>query len=116
MSGKFSNDLQKMTVRLIYQLATLLKMPAVGVRIDQKRPSKPIVLYDKMDHHKFCELSISTFLSLDVEKAIVKGGTLDDLIQSKRVTSVVSPKWDMEPVETETIEQAMAILGLPQSK
>jgi hypothetical protein len=69
-----------------------------------------------MDHHKFCELSISTFLSLDVEKAIVKGGTFDDLIQSKRVTSVVSPTWDMEPLETETIEQAMATLGLPQSK
>jgi len=116
MSGKFSNDLQKMTVRLLYQLAALLKTPAVVVRIDPKRPSKPIVLYDKMDHHKFCQLSISTFLDLDVEKAIVKGGTLDDLIHSKRATSVVSPKWDMEPVETETIEQAMAILGLPQSK
>jgi hypothetical protein len=116
MSGRFSNDLQKMTVRLIYQLAALVKMPAIGVRIDPKSPSKPIVISDKMDHHRFCKLSISTFLDLDVEKAIVKGGTLDDLMHSKRVTSVVSPKWDMEPVETETIEQAMAALGLPQSK
>lgn len=113
MSGRFSNELQKMTIRLIYQLAALIEMPAVGVRIRSKSTSTPIFIYDKANDEKFVSVSISTFLTLNVAAAIAKGGAFADLLESPRFPKrPSSPAWDMEPLEVDTIEKAMTALGL----
>jgi hypothetical protein len=113
MSGSFSNELQKMTIRVIHQLAAMTKMPAVGVSLQSKNTSRPIFIYDKAHIENYCQLSISTFLTLNVAAAIAKGGTFADLIESPRFPKrPSSPVWDMEALEVDTIEKAMTTLGL----
>jgi hypothetical protein len=113
---EFSREVQKMTVRLIHQLAAVAKMPTVGVYVMTGNASKPIKLWEKPDRQGPCLLTISEFLRLDVEAAKAKGGTLAALFQSVRPKRPSSPDWGMEPLEADTIEEAMAILDLPRSK
>jgi hypothetical protein len=116
MNERFGREVQKMTVRLIYQLAAVAKMPAVGVYVLSQNTSAPIKVWPKPDlRGDVRRLSISDFLRFNVEAAIAKGGTFADLLTTARPKRSSSPDWGMEPLEVDTIEDALAVLELPQS-
>jgi hypothetical protein len=117
MTERFGREVQKMTVRLIHQLAAIAKMPAVGVYVVSGNTSKPIRIWPKPDlRGDRRSLSISDSLRLDVEAAIAKGGTFADLWATARPKRSSSPDWGMEPLQADTIEDVLALLDLPQSK
>jgi hypothetical protein len=48
--------------------------------------------------------------------AIAKGGTWLDLMETQDCKpSPSAPRWDMEPLETDTIEQTLTAVGLAKS-
>jgi hypothetical protein len=100
MTDKIASETQKLTIRLIYQLAAIAKMPTVGVHLSSRRTSQPIVIWEKPNiTGNMRQLTIWQFLSLDVTAAIAKGGTFTDLLQSKRIKQPWPPTWEIEPLE-----------------
>jgi hypothetical protein len=122
MTDKIASETQKLTIRPIYQLAAIAKMPTVGVHLSSRRTSRPIVIWEKPNiTGNMRRLTIWQFLSLDVAAAIAKGGTFTDLLQSKRIKQPWPPTRDIEPLEQDTLDQALSAVGLkeaqlPQSK
>ncbi|HLN11231.1 MAG TPA: hypothetical protein VK281_20055 [Xanthobacteraceae bacterium] len=107
MTERFGSEEQKMTVRLIHQLAAIAKMPAVGVYVVSGNTSKPIRIWPKPDL-RGDRRSLSISLRLDVEAAIAKGGTFADLWATARPKRSSSQDWGMEPLQVDTIEDVLA--------
>lgn len=116
MAGRLDLEVQKLAIQLIRQLAAVKKMSAIKVFIGSAKETKPIVLMESPK--SFIDLSIWHFLKLDVEAAIAKGGTLHDLLNSKRPKRPRPPTFEMEPLDVETLDDAMSTIEivLPQSK
>jgi hypothetical protein len=116
MTDKIASETQKVTIRLIYQLAAIAKMPTVDVHLSSRRTSQPIVIWEKPNiTGNMRRLTIWQFLSLDVAAAIAKGGTFTDLLQSKRIKQPWPPTWDIEPLEQDTLDQALSTVGLKEA-
>jgi hypothetical protein len=101
----------KTTIDLLRQLAAIREMTNISVHIKKKPSPQPISIGYRTEQKNWehCgDISISTFLSFDIRTAIAAGGSIDDLIASKKRRPL---KWDMEPLETDTIEQALRTVG-----
>jgi hypothetical protein len=120
MNPRFNREVQKTTIKLLYQLAAVHKMPNVMVRIRKSDPMAPIELYQKTEQTEtkqtwqfWANVSIPVFLSYDVPTAIASGGRVHDLVAARNKQRR-PPPWDMEPLETDTVEQALAAVGFNQ--
>jgi hypothetical protein len=116
MTPKFIREVHKTTIDLLRQLAAIREMTNISVHIKNKPSTQPISLgyrteQKNWEHHG--DISISTFLSFDIQTAIAAGGSIDDLLASKKRRPL---KWDMEPLETDTVEQALRTVGFKEAK
>lgn len=113
MIGRVDLEAQKLAIMLVHQLAAIKSMSAIKVRLRRAKESRPIIVEPipnpTGDYH---DLTIWEFLRLDVEGAIAKGGTVADLLRSKRPKRSWPPTWESEPVDAEAIDDAIRVLGV----
>ena len=78
-------------------------------------PAAPVELYQKTEHgwRHWKDISIAKFLSIDVPTAIAAGGNVGNLLDAKNMQQR-APPWDLEPLETSTIEQALVAIGFKE--
>ena len=58
-------------------------------------------------------MTLTSFLTFNVPMAIEKGGTYKDLLATEgRNTEAIISRWDAEPLEVDSLEQAVTALGL----
>jgi hypothetical protein len=113
MTGRVDLKAQKLAVLLIHQLAAIKKMPRVKVRLLPPNKSKPIVITPVPNETgDFRHITIWQLLSLDVDAAIAKGGSLNALLQSRHLKRPWPPACGIEAPDNETLDDAISVLGL----
>ncbi len=113
MTGRVDLEAQKLAVMLIHQLAAIKKMSAVRVGLRRPKETRPIILQPIPNPNgDWYDLTIWDFLRLDVDAAIAKGGTVPDLLRSKRLKRPWPPTWDVEAPDVTTLDDAITALGL----
>jgi hypothetical protein len=116
---------QKITISLLRQLTAIRQMSNVRVHIKEDKPGAPIMLIRRHVENDGSEywsewgsISIQDFLSFDITAAIAAGGTIGDLMRTQNKRR--PPRWDMEPLETVPLDEALSAIGwdssAPQSK
>lgn len=109
-SPKTARALRKKEVKL--QFAAVQAMPLVGAIVRERHSAKPIVVYEKADPTRLKYLTLRSFLSLNV-LALERGGTLADLLNAKRRPA--APRWDMEPLALDDVEEIVTASDLSTS-
>jgi hypothetical protein len=116
MKAKVNREAQRLAIRFLHQLAAVLEMDTVRVRLEGADTPRPIVLIGEVcrpgtNTVRLIEgnpMTLTSFLTFNVPMAREKGGTYEDLWATLgRNTSSTLSRWDSEPLEVDSLDEAV---------